>query len=114
MLSDNPPHTCDVYTSSNAADSAGGHATTYALSQSGVKCSINPTESGTSTMFAQEQIRHMATFGFRSDVVTPTLKRGDKLVGSDGYTYHVEGIKYGLASGRRIPALLYVTATSLL
>lgn len=113
MLCDNPPHTCDVQTSSNAADSAGGHATTYAAGQTGVPCSINPTGSNTSTMFAQEQVRHTATIGFRTDALTTMVKRGDKLIGSDGYTYHVEGINPGLASGRRIPALLYVTGVSL-
>ncbi len=111
-LLDNLPHTIDVKTSSSAADAAGGHATTYTAGQSGVRCSINPTGSNTSTLFSQEQIHHTASIGLPTANLSATVKRGDKVVGSNGYEYHVEGIADGLAYDD-CPAITYIQGTAL-
>ncbi len=118
-LWDNLPHTMNVYTSTNAVDSAGGHTTTYTLSQTAVPCSINPAgssnrpNSDAEGMFGQTQIMHNAAIATLTANLDPEVKRGDKVVGSDGYTYKIEGISYGLAYGN-VPAFTYLTVVATL
>lgn len=112
-LYDDPPHTCTIYSSSNAADSAGGHATTYAVRQASVPCSIGPPEASTQLRFAQANIEIVATIGILTEKLTSAVQRGDKVVGSDSRSYHLEGIAAGEAYGN-IPQFTYLHCSALL
>ena len=56
-LWDNPPHRVSSYTSANAGDSAGGHATTYTAAQSAIPCIINTASGSEQALFAQQNLQ---------------------------------------------------------
>lgn len=112
-LYDNPPHSCTIYASRNGTDSAGGSATTYTLRQASVPCSIDVASSSTRLLYAQQGVEVNATIAFLSSALTAPVERGDKIVGSDGRSYHVEGIRnVGLPYGN-IPSLSYIDCRAL-
>jgi len=102
-LVDDPPHTCNVYTSTHAGDSAGGSVVSYTLSQTGVKCSINMLSGAEQNRFAQMGLTVDYRVGFLGANVT--LTRGGKLV-SGTRTFHIKSIEVGEAYDD-CPALTY-------
>jgi hypothetical protein len=100
-LTDFPPHSITRYASSNAADSAGGHATTYTAGQSGIPCSIDTDRARIAELFGQQQAQEIThTIGIVARVLTTPFARGDKAVADDNSAnYHVEGISTGREYG---------------
>ena len=108
-LLDFPPHGITRHSSSNAADSAGGSATTYTAGQSGIPCSIDTDRARIVELFGQEMAQEIShTIGIVAGVLTTPFVRGDKAVADDtSATYHTVGISAGRAYGG-VPAFVYL------
>lgn len=112
-LYDDPPHTCTISSVTHAADTAGGHAATYATRQANVPCSINVTSGSEPDEFGQSQKVVSGTIAILTSALTADVQRGDKVTGSDNRQYHVTGLRKGLGYGD-VPGFTYLDVRAIL
>lgn len=110
-LYDNPPHRCDIYSSSSTTDSGGGTGISYTIAQASVPCFAPTISSSEQERFNQTQLVTQHEIHFKTSTLTVTLVRGMKIIVS-GASLHITGIVVNPAAGG-VPSLAKVTAENL-